>query len=187
VPEKIADWLKEFAPQYRVPQLVITGSPFLAQHLATSPFFWPPLGGLEVFAAYAAMVLIALCSFLPSAIGSKRQAKAWLDYSFSGAVLAFLIYAVLVGRYVITVETPHDGTQVRSVGFNVEPSIRAMFPREGDPELLRIGGLEDWQIQKVWTPGSVLAARLCILTSFSATLALANVALGSAARLNKKK
>jgi hypothetical protein len=48
------------------------------------------------------------------------------------------------------------------------------------------GGLEDWQIQTVWTPGCVLALRLSLLTTFSLTFGLANVALGAAARLKRK-
>jgi len=87
---------------------------------------------------------------------------------------------------ITSIDTTANGVQTRSVGFLVEPRIRAQFPDKNDPELLRIGGLEDWQIQKVWTPGSVLALRLCLLVTFSLTLSLANVALGAAARLKRK-
>lgn len=179
------NWFARLAPQYRLPQVAIAGSPFLAQHLASSGFIWPPLGSLEVFAAYVATLLIALCSFLPGLIETNRQAKEWFVRSLTACLVAFLIYVVLVGRYVVIVDTPANGAQARSIGFVVEPSIRARFPHENDAQLLKIGGLEDWQIQTVWTPRSVLASRLCILASFSLMLALTNVALGSAARFEK--
>jgi hypothetical protein len=100
--------------------------------------------------------------------------------------VVFVLYVFLVERYVINVETPANGVQTRSVGFRVEPRIRAQFPDKNDPELLRIGGLEDWQIQKAWAPGSVLALWLSLLIAFSLTFGLANVALGAAARLKRK-
>jgi hypothetical protein len=180
------DWLRQFAPQYRLPQAAVVTAPYLAQHYSQSPFIWPPLGSLETYGAYAAIVLIGLFSLLPNLLDNKQQAKAWLKWAIVTACAVFLIYAFLVARYVISVETPANGVQTRSVGFRVEPRIRAQFPDKTDPELLRTGGLEDWQIQKVWTPGSVLALRLSLLITFALTLSLANVALGAAARLKRK-
>jgi hypothetical protein len=80
-----------------------------------------------------------------------------------------------------------NGVQVRSVGFLVNPRVRALYPDKNDPELMRIGGLEDWQIQTVWTPGSVLALRLSLLMSFALTFGIANMAIGAVARVNKRK
>jgi hypothetical protein len=183
----MTDWVRQVAPQYRVPQVAVIGAPLLAQHYSQSSFIWPPLGSLETYGAYVATVLIGLFSLLPLMLENKQQAKSCLKVSIAMAFVVFLIYALLVERYVISVETPANGVQTRSVGFRVEPRIRAQYPDKIDPELLRIGGLEDWQIQKVWTPGSVLALRLSLLITFSLTLGLANVALGAAARLKRKK
>ena len=180
------DWVSRFAPQYRLPQIAILGAPFVAQHYSQSSFIWPPLGSLETYGAYVATVIIGLFSLLSLVLESKREAKSHLKAAIAMAFVVFLIYAFLVERYVISVETPANGVQTRSVGFRVEPRIRALYPDKNDPELLRIGGLEDWQIQKVWTPGSVLALRLSLLITFSLTLSLANVALGAAARLKRK-
>jgi len=179
--------LKRFAPQYRLPQAAILGAPFVAQHFGATGFIWPPLGGLENYAAYAAAVVIGLCSLLPTLLETKQQAKAWLGRAVIGAFLAFITYSTLVERYVISVETPANGVQVRSVGFRVEPRMREMFPDKNSWELLRTGGLEEWQIEKVWTPSSVLALRLCLLMSFGLTFGLANLAIGAAARANKRK
>lgn len=180
------EWLTESAP-YRVPQIVVAGSPLLAKQLSShSPFIWPPLGSLETYAPYAATLLISICSFLPAIIENKKQARRWLVASLACAVLTFGTYCYFVGCYVITVDTPFNGTQARSVGFIVKPNIRSLFPDKSDDDLLKIGGLEDAQIKRVWTPGSVLACRLCILLSFASTLAFANVGLGSGAKLNKR-
>jgi hypothetical protein len=180
------DSIRQFAPQYRLPQAAILGAPYLAQHYGQASFVWPPLGSLETYGAYAAMVLIGLFSLLPNVLENKQQAKSWLKWAMATTCVAFMLYAFLVERYVISVETPANGVQTRSVGFRVEPRIRALYPDKNDPELLRIGGLEDWQIQKVWTPGSVLALRMSLLSTFAITLGLANVALGAAARLKRK-
>jgi len=180
------DSLKQFAPQYRLPQAGLVVAPYLAQHYSQSSFIWPPIGSLETYGPYAAIIVIGLFSLLPNVIENKQQAKSWLKRAILTTGLVFVLYSYLVERYVISVETPANGVQTRSVGFRVEPRIRAQYPDKNDPELLRIGGLEDWQIQKVWTPGSVLALRLSLLATFSLTLAVANVALGAAARLKRK-
>ena len=180
------EWLRQLAPQYRLPQAAVVGAPFLAKHYSQSPFIWPPLGSVETYGAYAAFLIIGLFCLLPTTLDSKHQAKSCLRGSIVMTCVVFVLYAFLVERYVISVETPNNGVQTRSVGFRVEPRIRVQFPDKNDPELLRIGGLEDWQIQKVWTPGSVLALRLSLLLAFSLTLGLANLALGAAARLKGK-
>ena len=184
--EKIAESFRQFAPQYRLPQVALVGAPYLAQHYSQSSFIWPPLGSLETYGAYAAILLVGLFSLLPNVLENKQQAKSWLKRAIAATCVVFMLYAFLVERYVISVETPANGVQTRSIGFRVEPRIRTLYPDKNDPELLRIGGLEDWQIQKVWTPGSVLALRLSLLATFSLTLGLANVALGAAARLKRK-
>ncbi|HMH13263.1 MAG TPA: hypothetical protein VK578_09160 [Edaphobacter sp.] len=185
--EKMMDWLRQFAPlQYRLPQVAVVVAPFLAQHYSESPFIWPPLGGLETYAAYPATLIIFLFSFIPVTLENKQQAKSWVKGAIAMACVTFVIYAFLFERYVISEETPANGIQTRSVGFRVEPPIRALYPDKNNSELLRIGGLEDWQIQKVWTPGSVLALRLSLLITLILTLGLANVALGAAAQLKRK-
>jgi len=75
-----------------------------------------------------------------------------VEVGHSDNMLTFILYAFLVERYVISVETPANGVQTRSIGFRVEPRIRALYPDKNDPELLRIGGLEDWQIQRFGLP-----------------------------------
>jgi hypothetical protein len=187
VPEKVIDSLKNLTPQYLLPQVAVVSAPILAQHFGPSSFVWPPLGGLETFAAYAATVAIGLCSLLPLLLDTKQQAKVWLKRAVIASFLMFILYSILVARYVIRVETPANGLQVRSVGFRVEPRIRALFPDKNDWELLRIGGLEDWQINKVWTPNSVLALRMSLLTTFALTFGAANVAIGAAKRANTRK
>jgi hypothetical protein len=115
--EKMIDWLRQFAPQYRLPQAGFVVAPYLAQHYSQSPFIWPPLGSLETYGAYAAMILIGLFSLLPATLENKQQAKLWLKRAIAMTGVVFLLYAFLVERYVISVETPANGVQTRSVGF----------------------------------------------------------------------
>jgi hypothetical protein len=185
--EKVVGWLRRLAPQYRLPQAALLGAPYLAQRFGQPTFVWPPLGSLEAYAVPGATVAIGLCLLLPTLIENQKQARSWLKRSLGAAGVALMLFSVLVARYVITVDTPNDGKQTRSIGFRVEPRIRAQFPDNTDPELLRIGGLEDWQIQKVWTPDSVLALRLCLLGAFSLFFGSSNVALGAAERANRRR
>jgi hypothetical protein len=186
VPEKVIDALRRLAPQYRLPQVATVAAPSIAQHFNQSSFVWPPLGSLGTYAVSVATIVVSLCFLLPTLIENKQQARRWLKWTFSMAIFAFAIYAVLVVRYVITVQTPNDGPQTRSVGFRVDPRLRAAYPAKNDPDLLQIGGLEEWQIETVWTPGSVRAVRLGLLGTFSLTLGLANIAFGATERLKRR-
>jgi len=81
--EEIMDWLRQFAPQYRLPQIALFGAPYFAQHYSQSSFIWPPLGSLETYGAYAAIVLIGLFSLLPNVLENKQQAKLWLKWAIA--------------------------------------------------------------------------------------------------------
>lgn len=172
--------------KYLLPRAALVSTPYVAHrytvdHVTASSFVWPPLGILDIYSVPAATIVILLCSCLPRVVVTKTQINKWFIATATIAVLFFICYSALVGRYVIGVQTPSDGFQVRSIGCRVEPRIRALYPDKNDLELLRIGGLQDWQIQKVWTPASVLVVRLSILTTFALTLGIANMSIGVAA------
>jgi hypothetical protein len=175
------DALRRLAPQYRLPQVATVAAPSIAQHFNQSSFVWPPLGSLGTYAVSVATVVVSLCFLLPNLIENKQQARLWLKWTFGLTIFAFVVYSVLVARYVITVQTPNNGPQTRSVGFHVDPRVRALYP-----DLLQIGGLEEWQIETVWTPGSVRGVRLGLLGTFSLTLGLANIAFGATERLKRR-
>ena len=180
------DALRRLAPQYRLPQVATVAAPSIAQHFNQSSFVWPPLGSLGTYAVSVATIIVSLCFLLPTLIENKQEARRWLKWTFCLTIAAFAIYASLVARYVVSVDTPNNGTQTRSIGYRVDPTIRASFPGKNDEELLRIGGLEEWQIEKVWTPGSVRAVRLGLLGAYSLTLGLTNIAFGAAERLKRR-
>jgi hypothetical protein len=76
------------------------------------------LGSLDTYSPYAAVLLIGLCSLLPMTLENKKQAKFWLRVAVVAACAVFLVYVFMVGRYVISIETPANGVQTRSVGFS---------------------------------------------------------------------
>lgn len=175
--------MKRISPQYRLPQAAVAVAPVFASHFGQSSFVWPPLGNLETYGSYIAVIAIGLFSLFPKVFQAKDRARTRLGCSIALVIVLSLLYAFLLERYVITVDTPANGPQTRSVGFVVEPRIRELFPDKNDLELLRIGGLEDWQIKKVWTPTSVDTLRLSLLATYILILGLANVALGTAAEM----
>jgi hypothetical protein len=184
--QEVMDELKPLSLQYRVPQVALMGAPFIAKHYAPASFVWPPLGNLDAFAPYIATVVIVLCSLLPGWAKTKAKTRSLGLAAMVVAVASAILYIVLAANYVIAVDTPHDGRQIRSVGFFVEPRIRALVPEKNSEQLLMFGGLEEWQIKTVWTPNSVLALRLCLLATLAATLGAANAAFAAAARTNRR-
>jgi hypothetical protein len=68
----------------------------------------------------------------------------------------------------------------------VEPVPQQFYPHASFATLLLHGGLDEDRIETTWTPNSVLAARLCLLTFLSLTLASTNVALVTTAYVRKR-
>jgi hypothetical protein len=167
-------------------QVAVASSPVVAKLSGASSVVWPPLGTISDYVAPVATAVIALFSIVPDVLVEKQTAKKWFVGSLVSTLVCLIVYAVLVGGYVVTVQTPDDGPQTRSVGFIVQPMPQQLYPHASFATLLLHGGLDEDRIETTWTPNSVLAARLCLLTFLSLTLASINVALGAAAYVRKR-
>jgi hypothetical protein len=88
-------------------------------------------------------------------------------------------YAHFLAAYVVRVETKKYGDQYRTVGSEKSAKALRDYPGESDERLLEIAGLNDGDIEKMWTPSSVRRARVELFISYLATLCLMNFALGA--------
>lgn len=143
------------------------------------PFVWPPIGSIDIYAAGIATVIIWAFGMFPQRLRYKKSARRWAGFGLALAFGSFLFYAHFIAAYVVRVETPKNGSQYRTVGS--EKSIKALhdYPSESDEGLVKIAGLEDGDIERMWTPSSVRLARLELFSSYLATLCLINFALGA--------
>jgi hypothetical protein len=182
--EEVTTRIKRFA--LALLQLAVASSPVAAKLSGKSTVVWPPLGTISDYVAPLATAVVAAFAIAPYVLVEKRTAKRWFVWSLATSLFSLIIYAFLVGGYVVRVPTPHDGDQTRSVGFIVQPLPRQLYPDASFPKLLLHGGLDEDRIELTWTPNSVLAVRICLLMFLTLTLASINVALGSAAYVTKK-
>jgi hypothetical protein len=169
-----------------LPQVAVASSPVVAKLSGASSVVWPPLGTISNYVAPVATAVIAVFSIVPDVLVDKQTAKKWFVWSLVSTFFCLIVYAFLVGGYVVTVQTPNDGPQTRSVGFIVQPMPQQLYPHASFATLLLHGGLDEDRIETTWTPNSVLAARLCLLIFLSMTLASTNIALGTAAYVSKR-
>jgi hypothetical protein len=136
---------------------------------------WPPIGSVVQYAAGAASVLILLIGKLPRLPDSKISTVNWFKWGLLTAVLGLVGYAYCLITYVKEVETPKDGIQYRAVGSERTAAAANCPPQSSDQDLLKCAGLEDADIEKVWSPGSVRRARLELFLSYIVFLGSINL------------
>lgn len=162
--------------------LPLTLIPLAGERLQHIPFFLPPLGSIEAYAAGIAAPLVAAFGLLPMLLGAKATAK-W--HARGGAFLALgclILYGVFLITNVQGVDTPKDGRQFRTIGSERTDEANRMFPNASNEEILRKAGLTDAAIERMWTPESVRRARIELFVSYLVALASANYTFGSMKR-----
>ena len=127
---------------------------------------WPPIGSIVEYAGGAASVLILLIGKLPSLSKTKASVGNWFTGGLIVACVALAVYAYCLLTYVKGVDTPHDGTQYRTVGSVRMPAAARCGENISDEDLLKCGGLDDGDIETMWTPASVRRARLELFFSY---------------------
>lgn len=160
--------------------------PLAGDKVQNVPLIWPPLGSIETYMAGLAAVLIGIVGALPISFRTKTIAKAWARAGLLFAFVSLLVYGGFLLRYVKSVETPHNGTQYRTVGGQRTAEAFQKFPASSDEEILEQAGLTDGDIERMWTPSSVWFARLGLFASYLAALTSVNFAVGAFARASPK-
>jgi hypothetical protein len=169
-------WSKDRLLQVAVPAVPAIGC------IAKLHIIWPPLGSIEAYAATLAVAIIAVFGVLPPKIATETSARAWAVGSALIAIMPLALYASLLVKYVKGVETPHNGTQYRTIGSQLTPLALQTYPGESPENILKQNGLTDGDIEKMWTPASVERARFELFLSYALALGLFNFARGSLAK-----
>jgi hypothetical protein len=147
------------------------------------PLIWPPVGSLMVYAVPLASLIVGLVGWTLPKLLKKRASARFSVLSLGLAFVSLFLYFYLVSRYVKEVETPHNGTQYRTIGSVRTVDAQKMFSKMSDQDLLKTGGLEDGDIETMWTPFSVLRVRLELLITYVLCLSFVNFVMGNFGRL----
>jgi len=161
--------------------LPLTGYLPLYTNIHPPPLLWPPIGSVAVYASGIATMFVGLIGSLIKF--SRRSPSSILKFSLSAAFIALCGYVILLSTYVKGVETPNNGTQYRAVGNKRTDLAKVCYPNEvspSDEELLKCGGLNEGDIERMWTASSVRLIRLSLFLSYVVVLGSLNLAAAAA-------
>jgi hypothetical protein len=159
----------------------IGGSAIHLLQIHLPQLIWPPLGGIEVYAAGLAVVVIAVFGKLPSLFKIENHVKKWMGIGILAAVVSLSTYVFLLSRYVKGVETPDNGIQYRTIGSQRSAEAEQKFAQLSDQEIMQIAGLTDGDIERMWTPSSVANVKFELFFSYVFALGSINFVLGALA------
>lgn len=146
------------------------------------PVVWPPIGSIATYGAPAAVVIAGLLGLMPRFFKTKGKAKLAMAVGVFVALASLFVYGYLLSKYVVRVQTPYNGTQYRTIGSQRTPEALQMFSGYSDERILEIAGLNDADIERMWTTSSVRRARLELFICYVLCLASINFSLGSQER-----
>jgi len=152
-------------------------------------WIYPPLGDSSFMFKFITTVFIILAPILVFFTKSSKyvlnpEMHPRLFITLGTIALFFLVtYSILYLRVVNVVKDKSEGPQAVSVGFCLNDTIEKSNPNTSDLTLLQqTYGADEETITKLWTPGSLFAARLLLFASCTFFYILA-IAIGSLAVL----
>ena len=183
----VKDYYKHFLSVYGVLAAAVAGFPMLSKLLPDNwaAYFFPPLGDQSPPVRAAALVLgaaVTLVVYFGKDVLADvtKRGRMWvLVAPLALAAAGLLAFFVLSQLFVRSLPIPGgDAEVVVSVGYERTPYALSRFPEATDWELLRQRGPTEEEIERLWTPGSVVKARLGLYLSYL-TFLLSAVAVGS--------
>jgi hypothetical protein len=192
----VKDYYKHFASIFGGIAAFISSLPLISVLMPAdySRYLFPPLGTIEPFGKVGALVLTVLITIIAyysqeSTLVSKRERRFKLLLGILAvAVIGFFVFIGLNQRFVRSVPVPsinQTAEFVVSVGYERTEFAQGVFGQQSDWDILRQRGVTEEEIFRLWTPTSVIIARLALLISYIAFL-LAAVAACSLAVLFDK-
>jgi hypothetical protein len=146
---------------------LVAASPLFSEYLPTnlSQHIFPPLGEMESLARFGTAAFAVLASFIAFFFGSEKV-RIRLAIAASVALVCFILFLALSSRLVRTIDIPsQDTARAVSVGFERSEFAKSNFAKDTDWEMLRQRGMSDEEIERLWTPNSVMASRLALWIS----------------------
>jgi hypothetical protein len=96
-----------------------------------------------------------------------RVKRPLIFIAFATCAVSFLLYLSLTSACVRKIDIPSRGAVVFvTVGYTRSAFATKAFGNETDWEMLRDRGFSDEEIQRLWTPGSVILARLSLYVAY---------------------
>jgi hypothetical protein len=146
-----------------------------------SSYLFPPLDSVFRGGAIILCVLVSIIvfftSYLPFVHSGRRRVFALI--SLGGlALLGLLLFLISHTRFVRTIDIPSKADTITvSVGYRRSAFANSQLPNKDDWDLLIARGTSEQEIQRLWTPSSIILARLTLLSTYLLCL-LAAVAVG---------
>jgi hypothetical protein len=163
----IVEYYKSFVGTLGLLAGLFAASPLFSEFLPTnlSQHIFPPLGQMELLARVGAVVFAVLATYIAFFFGSERV-KSRVAIAALLSLVSFALFMVLSSRLVRTIDIPSQGSAVTvSVGLERSEFAKSNFANDTDWEMLRQRGMSDEEIEKLWTPNSVIASRLALWIS----------------------
>jgi hypothetical protein len=135
---------------------------------AAQAYLFPPMGNSTVIARVAVFMFAALITFI--SFWARPPANAFKRFLIiSGfAVMSLICYLIAFSHLVRRVDIPSDNSSVFvSIGYQRTEFASQTFGSSSDTEMLMNRGTDDEQINKLWTPHSVDAARILLFIFYS--------------------
>lgn len=149
------------------------------------PIIWPPIGSIVDYAGGLASAFVLGLGSLPE-ITKARTRGRWFAFGLLATFVFLATYATLLSTYVKRVGTPRDGMQFRTVGSVRTPASLTCPRNVSDEDLLECGGLNDGDIETMWTASSVRQARLELFLSYVLCLGALSIVVDTAPKSRRK-
>jgi hypothetical protein len=150
---------------------VVAASPLVSGLLPdkVAAFVFPPIGSAEAPARLGAIVFGLATTYAAFFWRGDPQAgrPARIPVALAVAFLSLCAYLVLYLRFVRRIEIPSRQTSVFvSVGSTRTEFANRNFPNASDWDLLRDRGLDEEEIWRLWTPGSLIEVRVGLFVAY---------------------
>jgi hypothetical protein len=171
-------------------QLFVLASPILVLTLRpNNPYFLPPIGPLNNFAAPLALLAALGCFLLlPGLIlKSYTGAKTLVIWSALLAFISTVAYALLVASLVVTIHPVGHQTIYATVGTERTQFAKTYYPDTTNTEIAMKFGHRDEDLERLWTHASLTFSRVALLFAYVLVFIFLSLCLGTLAWKDSRK
>jgi hypothetical protein len=176
--------LKPYLKNIRALQWAILVLPIGSAMLSSkTPLFGPPLGRLSLMVVPFGIAAGGIGMVLPLMAKNLKAARRTAWASAVVFLLSLLIYAYFVQRFVVTINiSSQDRSVYVCVGTDMSEPYKEIYAGQRNSYIVKDQGYREEDIERVWTPSSLILARMLGLCSYIFLLASINTCIGAIAR-----
>ena len=136
-----------------------------------SSVLFPPLGDATIPALAGLIALYLAITYVAYYIRGARLRMIFMILSICFACVSFCFYLDYYMDFVRKIDIPSlSSSRTVSVGYEKSPFAVQVFGNESDWDMLRARGTDEEDIWKLWTPRSIVQARLSLFCAFDGFL-----------------